>query len=326
MRFLITGIGGFVGPHLARALLDAGHTVHGVVRRRSSMRVLEPLCVQYGERFPSRAVITADVLDPRALLGAVEEVRPEGVFHLAGVTYVPASEADPLAAHRTNFFGTLNVLRAVAQARPECRVLFVGSGDAYGAAGNEVSMISEDVPLQPVSPYGVSKAAADLAAFQWHWAGGNVVRARPFNHTGAGQDSRFVCSSFARQVAEIEAGQRPAVLEVGNLDVIRDFTDVEDIATGYLALWERGERGEAYNLCSGRGVPIRTLVDELCAQAESPIEIRVSEERRRPNEVGRLVGTAARAESKTGWRPARPLAETLGRLLGYWRERVRAEG
>jgi len=325
MRFLITGIGGFAGPHLARALLDAGHTVHGVVRRRGSMRALEPLHMQFGERFPSGAVITADVLDPRALLGAVAEARPDGVFHLAGVTYVPASETDPLAAHRTNFFGSLNVLRAVGEVRPECRVLFVGSGDAYGAAGNEFSMISEEVPLQPVSPYGVSKAAADLAAFQWHWAGGNVVRARPFNHTGPGQDSRFVCSSFARQVAEIEAGQRPAVLEVGNLDVIRDFTDVEDIVAGYVALWERGEGGEVYNLCSGRAVPIRTVVDELRAQARSAIEIRVTEVRRRPNEVRRLVGTAARAQSKTGWRPARPLAETLARLLGYWRERVRAK-
>jgi GDP-4-dehydro-6-deoxy-D-mannose reductase len=325
MRFLITGIGGFVGPHLARLLLEVGHSVFGLVRRRQSVRALESLHAQFPERFGPAAVITADILDPRAVRNAVAEVCPDGLFHLAGVTYVPASEADPLAAYRTNFFGTLNVLRAVAEARLGCRVLFVGSGDAYGAAGNEVPVISESVPLQPVSPYGVSKAAADLAAFSWHWNGGNVVRARPFNHTGPGQQPQFVCASFARQIAEIELGKGPGVLEVGNLDAIRDFTDVADIAAGYLALWERGAGGDVYNLCSGRGVRIRDIVAELCQRAESPVEVRVAAGRQRLHEVQRLVGTAAKAEARTGWHPRRSLGETLEGVLGYWRERLRAE-
>jgi GDP-4-dehydro-6-deoxy-D-mannose reductase len=325
MRFLITGIGGFAGPHLARVLLEAGHSVFGLVRRRQSVRALESLHTQFPERFGPGAVITADVLDPRAVRNAVAEVCPDGLFHLAGVTYVPASEADPLAAYRTNFFGTLNVLRAVTEARPRCRVLYVGSGDAYGAAGNEVPVISETVPLQPISPYGVSKAAADMAAFSWHWNGGSVVRARPFNHTGPGQQPRFVCASFARQIVEIELGRSPGVLEVGNLDAIRDFTSVLDIAAGYLALWERGAAGDVYNLCSGRGVRIRDIVDELCQRAESPVEVRVAEARQRTHEIQRLVGTAAKAEAETGWRPRHTLSETLEGVLGYWRERLRAE-
>jgi GDP-4-dehydro-6-deoxy-D-mannose reductase len=323
VRFLITGIGGFVGRHLSRALLDAGHGVFGLVRRRGSSRVLEELHRLFPERFPGEAVIIADVLDPRAVRGAIAEVRPDGLFHLAAVSSVPASEGDPLAAYRTNFFGTLNVLRSVGEVYPGCRVLHVGSGDAYGASGNEVQVLTESAALQPVSPYGVSKAAADLAAFQWHWSGkGEVVRARPFNHTGPGQEPVFVCSDFACQIAKIERGERPPVLEVGNLDAERDLTDVRDVAAGYLALWERGAAGEAYNLCSGRGVHIRTVVEELCRRSRVPVEVRVAEARRRSNEVLRLVGSFSKAQAHTGWQPTISLGRILDDLLDYWRGRL----
>lgn len=325
MRFLITGIGGFVGPHLARELLEAGHRVYGLVRRPASARVLAELNGEFPQTFPPDAVLAADVLDPRAVRSAVGDVRPDGVFHLAAISFVPDAEGDPLAAHRTNFLGTLNVLKAVREASPSCRVLYVGSGDAYGAAGNDVAVLTEDDPLRPVSPYGVSKAAADLAAFQWGWSGGDVVRARPFNHTGAGQRPQFVCSDFARQVARIEEGKQPPVLEVGNLDAERDFTHVRDIVAGYFGLWQRGAPGEVYNLCSGKGISIRAILDELCGRATRPIEIRIAEARRRPHEVRRLVGSFERAEAQIGWRPLRGLGQAIDDLLAYWRRRV-AEG
>jgi GDP-4-dehydro-6-deoxy-D-mannose reductase len=270
-------------------------------------------------------VLVADLLDPRAVRSAVAAAEPDGLFHLAGMSFVPAAEADPLAAHRTNFFGTLNVLRAVREGQPACRVLCVGSGEAYGAAGDEVALLTEDVPFRPTSAYAVSKAAADLAAFEWSWSGGNVVRARPFNHTGAGQRPEFVCSDFARQLARIERGLQPAVLEVGNLDVERDFTDVRDIVDGYVALWERGISGEAYNLCSGRGTPIGAVVEELCRRARCPVEVRVSEGRRRRHEVRRLVGSFAKAQAHAGWGPGRALAGALDDLLAHWRRQVAAE-
>jgi GDP-4-dehydro-6-deoxy-D-mannose reductase len=326
VRFVVTGIGGFVGPYLARVLLEAGHSLFGIVRRRGSGRRLAALHDQFPDRFPGEAIFTADILDPRAVQHAIGEIRPDGLFHLAGLTFVPAAAADPLAAHRTNFLGTLNVLQGVRDVHPACRVVYVGSGDAYGAAGNDMAELTEEVPLRPVSPYGLSKAAGDLAAFQWYWSGGDVVRARPFNHTGAGQPADFVCSSFAKQIVESEVGRRPPVLEVGNLDSVRDFTDVHDIVNGYLALWERGAGGEAYNLCSQRGMPIRTIVERLCSRARVPIEVRVMDERRRPNEVRRLVGSYAKAEAQTGWCPRHQFEETLDGLLGYWRDRCAPGG
>ena len=325
MRFLITGVGGFVGPHLARLLVEAGHEVFGLESRRGAIPALEELHRQFPHHFPAEAVLRADISEPLGVRDAVGEVRPDGLFHLAAVSFVTDSQADPLGAYQTNFFGTLNVLRAVRQEHPACRVLNVGSGDAYGASGNEMSVISESTPFRPVSPYGVSKAAADLAAFEWYWSGGKVIRARPFNHTGPGQAPRFVCSSFARQIAEIELGKRPGVLDVGNLDVTRDFTDVRDIVAGYLALWERGSAGRAYNLCSGRGVSIRTVVDELCQRTSAAVEVRVVETRRRANEIRHLVGSFARAEAETGWRPRRAFGQTLEDLLDYWRERLGRE-
>jgi GDP-4-dehydro-6-deoxy-D-mannose reductase len=322
MRALVTGIGGFVGPYLARALLASGHAVWGLVRRPGASRHLADLHQAYPERFPPEAVLAADLLDPRAVRSAVAAVRPDGLFHLAGMSFVPAAEADPLAAHRTNFFGTLNVLRAVREAQPACRVVCAGSGEAYGAAGNEIAVLTEDVPLRPVNAYAVSKAAADLAAFEWSWSGGDVVRARPFNHTGAGQRPDFVCSDFARQVARIEQGLQPPVLEVGNLDAERDFTDVRDIVEGYIALWERGAAGEAYNLCSGRGTRIGQVVEALCQRARCVIEVRLAEGRLRAREIHRLVGSFAKAEAQVDWRPHRPLAGALDELLAHWRQRV----
>ena len=322
MRFLVTGIGGFVGPHLARLLLEAGHEVFGLDKRDGSSPALDELHRRFPERFPRGAVLRADISDPHAVRNAVGAVCPDGLFHLAAISFVPASEADPRAAYRTNFVGALNVFTAVRETCPGCRVVHVGSGDAYGASGNEMSAITESAPFRPVSPYAVSKAAADLAAFEWYWSGGEVVRARPFNHTGPGQQPGFVCSNFARQIAEIELGRRPGVLEVGNLDATRDFTDVRDIVAGYLALWERGSAGEAYNLCSGRGVRIREIVEELCSHARRAPEVRVAEERCRPKEIRCLVGSFARAEAETGWRPKLLLKETLKDLLEYWREQV----
>ncbi len=322
MRFLIIGIGGFVGPHLARALLDAGHDVAGFVRRPGDARVLETLHAEFPALFPGAAVYAGDVLDPRAVRAALAATGPDGLFHLAAVSYGPAAAADPLAAHRTNFFGALNVLTAVGTVVPGCRVLMAGSGDAYGAAGDAHAEVAETVAFAPISAYGVSKAAADLAAFQWGWAGGNVVRARPFNHTGPGQRPEFVCADFARQVARIEAGLQAPVLEVGNLDVERDFSDVRDIVRGYIALWEGGARGEAYNLCSGRGTRIGALVDGLCRRARRSIDVRVAAERRRPNEVRRLVGSHAKATAATGWAPALSLDQTLDDVLAYWRAQI----
>jgi GDP-4-dehydro-6-deoxy-D-mannose reductase len=309
MRVLVTGVGGFVGPWLARALVGAGHKVHGVVRE--------------GDEAPAGvASHRADVTDRAALERVVADVAPGGVVHLAAVSFVPEADADPDAAYRVNVGGTLALLAAVRASAPSARVLYVGSSDAYGAVRREELPIGEDVPFRPLSVYGATKAAADVAAGQWARGFGlDVVRARPFNHTGPGQGARFVCAALARQVARIERGEQEPVLVVGNADPVRDFSDVRDVVAGYVALLERGRRGEAYNLCSGEGTSVAEVIALLRTHARVPLRVRSDPALRRPLDVERIVGSHARATADTGWRPSIPLADTLRDVLDDWRGR-----
>jgi GDP-4-dehydro-6-deoxy-D-mannose reductase len=313
MRVLVTGIAGFVGPWVAAAFLEAGHEVHGLVRGEGPWPRLAPL---------SLALHRGDVADP-AFFRMMAEVAPAAIVHLAGLSFVPDAERDPAAAYGANLTGTLAVLGAVRAHVPRARVLAVGSGDVYGEVRAGELPVVEETPLRPVTVYGASKAAADIAAAQWGRAYGlDVVRARPFNHTGPGQDPAFVCSALARQLALIEAGRQEPVVRVGNLDPVRDFSDVRDIAAGYVALAERGRAGEVYNLCSGEGVSIAEVIAILRSHTRVPVRVHSDPALRRALDVPRMVGSHARATTDTGWRPRIPLSETLGALLEDWRRRI----
>jgi len=195
----------------------------------------------------------------------------------------------------------------------------VGSADVYGAAAEAGLPIEETCALRPVSTYGLSKAAADMAAFQQWWETGlAVIRARAFNHTGPGQSADFVCSDFARQVARIERGAAPRVLRVGNLKSARDFSDVRDVVRGYALLMEKGTPGEAYNICKGETVTIAAIVEDLRAEIGVPFEVVEESARVRRREIRRLVGSPARVR-ELGWEPTIPLRQTLRELLDYWR-------
>jgi GDP-4-dehydro-6-deoxy-D-mannose reductase len=321
VRCFVTGIGGFVGLHLAEALLAAGHEVGGMVQRSEGTVGLRELAGRHA-RFEAASVAVGDVTDRASIERALAAWTPDRVFHLAAIAYAPRAEADPGRTLAVNVLGTIHVLDAAHAAAPAARVLIAGSSEAYGAVGAEELPIVERTALRPVSLYGVSKAAADLAAFERWWTlRYPVVRVRAFNHTGPGQSADFVCSDFARQVARIEAGLAPPVLRVGNLEARRDFSDVRDIVRGYALLAERGEIGEAYNLCSGQAVSIGRIVEIL--SAESTVAIRCEEEgrRTRANEIPVVVGDAGRAAA-LGWRPAVPLQQTLRDLLHDWRRRI----
>jgi GDP-4-dehydro-6-deoxy-D-mannose reductase len=311
MRVLVTGAGGFVGPYLVRALAEHGHEVHGLVRPSAAAGALAGSPV---------TVHQADVLDAPAVGALVARVRPEAVCHLAALSFVPAAERDPPAAYRVNVDGTLIVLAALREHAPGARLLSVGSSDAYGAVLSDELPIDEDVPFRPLTVYGASKAAAELTAAQWGRAYGmDVVRARPFNHTGPGQSPAFVCPALARQIAGIEAGRQPPVLRVGNLDPVRDLSDVRDVAAGYVALLERGMNSHAYNLCSGVGRSIRDVVDVFRSLARVPIDVEQDPALVRRVEVAALIGSAERAQADTGWRPAIPFERTAADLLAWWR-------
>jgi GDP-4-dehydro-6-deoxy-D-mannose reductase len=309
MRVLVTGIGGFVGPWLARALAARGHEVHGLIRD--------------GDEAPDGVPSDrADVTDRAAVARVLAGVGPDAVVHLAAVTFVPEADADPNGAYRVNLGGTLALLQAVRAHACPTRVLVVGSSDAYGAVGREELPIGEDVPFRPISVYGATKAAADVAAGQWARAYGlDVVRARPFNHTGPGQRASFVCAAIARQIARIERGEQEPVVTIGNADPVRDFSDVRDIVDGYVALLERGRAGEAYNLCAGEGVSIAEVIALLRTHATVPVRVWSDPKARRPVDVERIVGSHARATADTGWTPRFVLSDTLRDVLDDWRTR-----
>ena len=320
MRVLVTGIGGFVGPVVAGALRAAGHEVLGLVQPGPPSPRLAALGLSADELYEG------DVTDAAGLGRMLAAARPDGVVHLAGLTFVPAAERDPAETYRVNVGGLLALLGAVRAETPRTRILAVGSGDVYGAVERGELPIMEETPFRPVSVYGASKAAADVAAAQWARAYRlDVVRARPFNHTGPGQEPSVVCSALARQVAAIEAGTQEPTLRVGNVDPVRDFSDVRDIAAGYVALLERGRAGEVYNLCSGSGSSIAEVIAILRTHARVPVRVHSDPALRRAVDVERIVGSHERATRDTGWAPRIPLDDTLGALLDDWRARIRSE-
>ncbi len=263
-----------------------------------------------------------DVSDATVLAPFVARARPDAIVHLAAVSSVAASREDPALAFRVNFLGTHALLETVAQHAPRARVLLVGSGEAYGSAPPGAPPFSEASPLRPRSPYACTKAAADLLGMSYAERGFDVVRVRPFNHTGAGQSDAFVASSFARQLVEIERGLRPPVLAVGNLASVRDFLDVSDVVAAYASLCDPRVPASAYNVASGRGVSAGELLEQLCALAKVSPRIEVDPARLRPSDCS--IGDASRLRAATGWAPRVAFAQTLGGLLAHWRTELSA--
>src|SRR4051794_10434925 len=268
MRVLVTGVSGFVGGHLAEHLIGAGDLVVGL---STSGRWPEALAhLQRQVRIERCDLAGVDEGELEALLGRKQ---PEVIYHLAAQANPQASMTDPRGTWALNLGGTLNLLEAVKASGLRSRVVLVGSGVCYGNPGPEHQPGSESCPLRPNNPYSASKAAADLLGVQHFLAHGtDVVMARPFNHAGPRQSAGYVLSALAKQVAEVEAGRKPRV-EVGNLDVVRDFTDVRDVVRGYRLLAGTGAAGEVYNLGTGRGVKIADALDTLAAMAGRPVEV-----------------------------------------------------
>jgi GDP-4-dehydro-6-deoxy-D-mannose reductase len=299
VRALVTGADGFVGRHLVAWLQEAGDDVVETDRHHG-----------------------LDILEPEALRAFVVGVGPEVVYHLAGQADVGGSWSNPVETFRVNAEGTMNVLLA-AVAADVSRVVAVSSADVYGRVGEDELPIAEDAELRPVSPYGASKAAADLIALQAHLGHGlGVVRVRPFNHLGPGQSDRFVASALASRIARNERGGTEDV-PVGNLTPRRDFTDVRDVVRAYRLVAERGEAGVAYNVCSGRDVAVQDLADRLVAMADRPMRLVPDPELARPVDTPVLRGDPTRLQAATGWSPSVPLEQTLADVLDAWRKRVR---
>ncbi|UCF08769.1 MAG: GDP-mannose 4,6-dehydratase [Thermoplasmata archaeon] len=320
-RALITGITGFVGSHLAELLLDKGLEVYGIKRWRSKTENIEHI-------MPQLNLMEADMRDGHSLLSVVKEVEPDYIFHLAAQSFVPTSWKAPADTMETNAVGTLNLLEAVRKLSIDPPVQIAGSSEEYGLVMEDEVPIKETNPLRPLSPYGVSKVAADKLGFQYHRSYGmKVVITRSFNHTGPRRGDVFVTSNFAKQIAEIEKRIREPVIEVGNLSSQRDFSDVRDIVRAYWLAATKCDYGEAYNICSGKAWVIKDVLDVLLKISDVK-EIKIEEDpsRMRPSDVEVLLGDCTKIMEKTGWNPEIPFEKTMTDLRDYWRDRVDSFG
>lgn len=298
---LVTGLSGFVGGHLkslfASDLAPAG------------WQLLEP---------PT----PYDLRDRASLQRLLQSCCPDAVIHLAAQTFVPEAFRDPAATFQVNLLGTLNLLQSLKEVGFGGPFLYTSSGDIYGQVPEADLPITELRLPMPRNPYGVSKVAAELLCLQWGYTEQlRVMVARPFNHIGAGQGESFVIASMARQLIRIKRGLQSPQLAVGDVDVTRDFLDVDDVIRGYLLLLEQGRAGEVYNLCSGQEYSVRELIGEMARLAGVEVELVQDHERMRKAEQRRVAGSADKLKNLTGWKPSVPIRQTLQRVLADWETR-----
>jgi GDP-4-dehydro-6-deoxy-D-mannose reductase len=339
VRALVTGAAGFAGRHLVAALTAAGHETWASDLARNvagdaagdvaGAAAGDKDGEQVGDRAgsggtPARELQhrDLDVTDAAACRAVIGEVAPDWVFHLAGIAHVRTAEQAPERALAANFGGSRHVLEACLAVSPGSRVLLVSSGEVYGPVPPDRLPVTESEPLRPGTVYAVSKAAAEMAAHHAAARGLRTIVLRPFNHIGPGQSETFVASAFARQIARIEAGRQEPTLHVGNLEAVRDFTDVRDTVRAYLRAAEDGRDGAVYNVTSGKAVRIRELLDTLVALSRRPLTVVQDPSRMRPVDVSVFHGSGERLAADTGFRADFDLRRTLGDVLDYWRASV----
>lgn len=309
MKALITGASGFVGQHLVAYLAQQtdleliGTTITPPPPNTS---------VQWWE---------VDLRDAERVHAMLDQVRPALIFHLAAQAFVPDSLEKPWFTLENNLHGQVNIFDSLVKLALDCRVLVVSSAHVYGKIRPEDNPIREDQPFRPDTPYAVSKVGQDMLALQYYLAYGlPTVRARPFNHIGPGQNTRFALPNFAEQIAAIEAGEQPPILRVGNLDAERDFTDVRDVVRAYYLLLMHGSAGEAYNVCRGEPHSLKGLLDMMRDLSSVELTIEVDESRLRPLDVPCIFGDAGKLRQDTGWQPTIDIRQSLADILDHSRK------
>jgi GDP-4-dehydro-6-deoxy-D-mannose reductase len=306
---LLLGASGFAGRHVRRAAEAAGFRV--IAAGRDS----------------DQADVALDLLRPRTVAAAVRAASPDAVVNLAGAASVAASWSEPGAALAVNAGGVLGLLEGVREHAPAAHVTCVSSAEVYGEATAEKLPFEESLPLEPVTPYGASKAAMEIVCGQYARSRGlRIAILRAFNQLGPGQSPEFAAAGFARQIAAAEAaGADTAELLVGNLSAARDFTDIRDSAGAYVAVAERGLTG-TFNLCSGRATSLDELIEEMRGATRLRLTVTHDPALARPSDPPLVYGSAARLERAAGWRPRIPLPRSLADLLDWWRAELAAGG
>ena len=312
---LVTGAGGFVGQHLVAELLGRGEGVVGAV-------LFDPPELTTLSQSEAGKVtwVQADLERPAQVRSLVAGRAFDRVYHLAGFSSEQKSHENADSVFTVNVLGTLHLLEALTAGRyaedVRPRVIISGSSQVYGSAASRYNPLNEECPVEPLSPYAVSKATQELLGLQFHRTSGlSVIVTRSFNHTGPGQRPPFVAPQLASQIVDAERGERSATLLVGNPEIRRDFSDVRDVVRAYVLLADRGEVGQIYNVCSGRSYAIGELIDMMAEIAGVEVTVERDPERARSVDIPEMVGDASKLRSATSWSPEIDIRETLKGLL-----------
>jgi GDP-4-dehydro-6-deoxy-D-mannose reductase len=315
-RALITGAGGFVGGHLERHLLTThpDMDIHGTILPTTPTP-------------PKRERVTyhpVELKDEVAVKALIADIRPDYIYHLAAQAFVPRSFEAPWETLENNILAQLNVILGCMACGLRPRMLVVTSAEIYGHIQPHEIPVRENADLRPTSPYSVSKIAQDMLAYQYYLSHRlPIMRARPFNHFGPGQNENFVAPSFGMQIARIEAGLQEPIIRVGDLSAKRDFTDVRDIVLAYRLIAEKGTAGGVYNVASNKAYTIQTLLDTMIAHSTVAIEVMVDAERLRPVTIPILQGDCTHLHAETGWKPQISFEQSVADIIEDCRQRIR---
>ena len=314
---LITGIGGFVGKHLARHLLSKNnYTITGTYHSDTGLP-------QFNDIQDKITLVKIDLQDSAAVNDLILKHKPDVIFHLAAQTSPAESFKNPAYTLTNNIICELNILEFLKNNKLTTRLIIISTSETYGLIKPEDLPVDELTQLRPANPYAVSKIAQDYLALQYFLSYKvDVVRLRPFNHIGPGQSDKFVVSSFAKQIAQIEKGQKDPVMKVGNLEAKRDFTDVRDVVGAYEFAVGKAASGEAYNIGQGRSHAIREILDILLTNATKKIAVEQDPTLIRPVDLPDVVCDATKFSIMTGWKPEIPVERTVKDILDYWRSLV----
>jgi GDP-4-dehydro-6-deoxy-D-mannose reductase len=327
MKYLITGITGFLGPHLANKLILEGHDVYGLIRinngREHDIRDIVP-----NEVFEKLTFLYSDLCNYRMLDKICKEHVFDGVFHLAAQTHPPTSFTDMIGTWEWNVSGTINLMTAITDNQPKCKFIFCSTVEVYGNLGIDERKLTEKDVLMPANPYGASKAAIDLFLQERIKNGGmNAVIVRPFCFSGPRRGAKFSISSDALQIAKMMLGKQNKVLKIGNLDTVRAVTDVRDIADAFhLIMVSEKTSGQIYNVCGGVPYKMRFYKDTLLRiSGLSDVIEEIDPKLWRPIDIQYQDGDSSKIESELGWAPKYTIEETMKDLLSYWIQKLKAK-
>ena len=318
MKVLITGFAGFVSRHFLNllSLRNEDSIVIGLDRNEPAFNVNQYTNIKC-------ETIKTDLKDKNVLLNILQTFSPEYILHLASASSVFYSWQHPSEVFLNNNVIFLTLLDAIKEYGKSVRILSTGTSDVYGIAAINNSSINETASLHPANPYAVSKASQEMIAKIYADSFGlDIIQTRSFTHFGAYQKENFILAKFAKDLTLIKKNEQPPVLSIGNIDLIRDLTDVRDVINAYALLLKKGKTGEIYNVCSGKGRSLRDVLDAMLNKLSVKVELKVDEKLLRKGDIQSIIGSNKKLKSDTGWEPKIPFEQSIDDLLGYWNEKV----